>query len=119
MSACGAMGPSMVAFLREIYGRAKEADNEVPHVAAARPKALVEHDGSFVVLGHALEHSVRGHGYRVPEPHYPPRQHSQPLRHGAARYLLGTTDTDSYSMIIKLCHVLHLSYIREGQSMQL
>ncbi len=26
MSACGAMGPSMVAFLREVYGRAKEAD---------------------------------------------------------------------------------------------
>ena len=32
--------------------------------AAASPEALVEHDGddgSFVVLGHALEHSVRGH----------------------------------------------------------
>ena len=26
MSACGAMGPSMVAFLKEVYGRAKEAD---------------------------------------------------------------------------------------------
>ena len=26
MSACGTMGPSMVAFLKEVYGRAKEAD---------------------------------------------------------------------------------------------
>ena len=26
MSACGAMGPSMVAFLKEVYGRAKEPD---------------------------------------------------------------------------------------------
>ena len=26
MSACGAMGPSMVAFLKEVYGRAKGAD---------------------------------------------------------------------------------------------
>ena len=26
MSACGAMGPSMVAFLKEVYGRAKSAD---------------------------------------------------------------------------------------------
>ena len=26
MSACGAVGPSMVAFLKEVYGRAKEAD---------------------------------------------------------------------------------------------
>ena len=26
MSACGAMGPSMVAFLKEVYGRAREAD---------------------------------------------------------------------------------------------
>ena len=26
MSACGAMGPSMMAFLKEVYGRAKEAD---------------------------------------------------------------------------------------------
>ena len=26
MSACGAMGPSMVAFLKQAYGRAKEAD---------------------------------------------------------------------------------------------
>ena len=26
MSACGAMGPSMVAFLKEVYGRVKEAD---------------------------------------------------------------------------------------------
>jgi hypothetical protein len=26
MSACGAMGQSMVAFLKEVYGRAKEAD---------------------------------------------------------------------------------------------
>ena len=45
-----------------------------PHVAAASPEALVEHDDSFVVLGHVLEHSVRGHGYRVPEPHHPTRQ---------------------------------------------
>ena len=46
--------------------------NHVPHVAAASPEALVEHDGGFVVLGHALVHSVRGHGCRVPEPHHPP-----------------------------------------------
>ena len=26
MSACGDMGPSMIAFLKEVYGRAKEAD---------------------------------------------------------------------------------------------
>ncbi len=26
MSACGAMGPSMVAFLKQAYGRAKDAD---------------------------------------------------------------------------------------------
>ena len=26
MSSCGAMGPSTVAFLKEVYGRAKEAD---------------------------------------------------------------------------------------------
>jgi len=38
---------------------------QVSHVAAAGPEALVEHDGGFVVLGHALEHSVRGHGCRV------------------------------------------------------
>ena len=38
----------------------------------------MQHDGSFLVLGHALELSVRGHGCRVPEAHHPPRQHSQP-----------------------------------------
>ena len=27
MSACGAMGPSMMAFLKQAYGRAKDADN--------------------------------------------------------------------------------------------
>ena len=29
----------------------------------------MEHDGSFIVLGHALGHSMRGHGCRDPEPH--------------------------------------------------
>ena len=68
MSACGAMGPSMVAFLLEVYGRAKEADKFLmsPQGAAASTEAHVEHDSDFVVLGHAFEHSVRGHGRRVP-----------------------------------------------------
>jgi len=43
------IGSSMVTFFKEVYGRAKEAH--------------VEHDGGFIVLGHALEHSVRGHGF--------------------------------------------------------
>ena len=38
----------------------------------------------FVVLGHALEHSVHGHGRRVPKSHHPPRQHSQHPRRGTA-----------------------------------
>ena len=73
MSACGAMGPSMVVFLKEVYGRAKEADKFLMSQQPA-PEVLVEHDDSFVVLGHALEleHSVRGHVCRVPEPHHPP-----------------------------------------------
>ena len=35
------MGPSMVAFLKEVYGRAKEVEK----FATASPKAHVEHDG--------------------------------------------------------------------------
>jgi len=35
-----------------------------------RPRYSFTDDGSFVVLGHALDHSVRGHGRRVPEPHH-------------------------------------------------
>ena len=31
MSACGAMGPSMMAFLKEVYGRAKGADKFLMH----------------------------------------------------------------------------------------
>ena len=56
----------------------------VPRVATASPEALVEHDGGFVALGHALKHSVRSHGCRVPEPHHPSRQQPQPPRRGAA-----------------------------------
>ena len=56
------MGPSMVAFLREVYGRAKEADKFL--MSQQPPEVLVEHDGSFLVLGHALEHSMRSHGCR-------------------------------------------------------
>jgi len=44
----------------------------------------IAHGTRFVVLGYALEHSVRGHGCWVPEPHHPPRQHYQPPRRGAA-----------------------------------
>ena len=36
ISAFGAMGPSMVAFLKEVYGR---ANRQVPHVATASPEA--------------------------------------------------------------------------------
>ena len=60
---------------------------QVPHVATASTEAHMEHDGGFVVLGHALEHSVRDHGRRVSEPHHPPRQQSQPPRRGAAAQL--------------------------------
>ena len=40
---------------------------------AAGTEVHLEHLGGFVVLGHALEHSVRGQGCRVPEPHHPPQ----------------------------------------------
>ena len=56
------MGPSMVAFLREVYGRAKEADK---FLMSQQP--ALEHTWNTMVapsfLGHKLEHSVRGHGY--------------------------------------------------------
>ena len=53
------MGSSMVVFLKEVYGRAKEADK---FLMSQQPSLKhVEHDGGFVFLGHALEHSVRGH----------------------------------------------------------
>ena len=45
--------------------RPSQGGRQVLHIAAASPEVLVEHDGGFVVLGHALEHSVRGHGRRV------------------------------------------------------
>jgi len=53
--ACGAMDPSMVAFLKEVYGRAKEADKFLMLQQPALKQALMEHDGGFVVLGYALE----------------------------------------------------------------
>ena len=40
--------------------RPSQGDRQVPHVAKACFKAHVQHDGGFVVLGHALENSVRG-----------------------------------------------------------
>ncbi len=52
--------------------RPSKGGRQVPHVAAASTEAHVEHDGGVVVLGHAIEHSVRGHGRRVAEPHHPP-----------------------------------------------
>ena len=45
----------MVAFLKEVYGRAKEADKFLM-------SQQLEHDGGVVILGHALQRSVRGHG---------------------------------------------------------
>jgi len=44
----------MVAFLKRSL-RPSQGGRQVPHVAAASPGALVEHDGGFVVLLHALE----------------------------------------------------------------
>ena len=66
----------MVAFFKQAYGRAKDADKFLSF-AAAGDKVHLEHKGDFVVLGHAPEHSMRGHGCRVPEPHHPSRQHPQ------------------------------------------
>ena len=51
----------MVAFLKEVVLRPSQESRQVPHVATTIPEALVENDGGFIVLGHALEHSV--HGY--------------------------------------------------------
>jgi len=45
--------------------RPRQGSRQVPHVAAASTDAHVEHDGGLVVLVHALEHSVRGHGRRT------------------------------------------------------
>ena len=64
--------------------RPSEGHRQVPHVAAAGAKVHLEHNGDFVVLGYAPEHSMRGHGRRVPEPHHPSRQHPQPPRRGAS-----------------------------------
>jgi len=58
MSAYGAMGPSMVAFEKEVYGRVKE-HRQIPCVGP-----LVA-----VVLGHALEHGVHGDGRCAPGPY--------------------------------------------------
>ena len=78
MSACGAIGPWMVAILKGVYGRAKEVEKFL----MSRQPALghVVHDGGVVVLGYAIEHSVRGHGCRVLEQHPSSRQHPQPRR---------------------------------------
>ena len=46
--------------------RPSQGSRQVPHVATDGPEALVEHDGGFVVFGHALAHSVRDHGCRTP-----------------------------------------------------
>ena len=44
--------------------RPSEGRRQVPHVAAAGAKVHLEHNGDFVVLGYAPEHSMRGHGRR-------------------------------------------------------
>jgi len=61
MSACGAMGPTIVAFLKEVYGRAKDADKFLMSQQPAF-EVLMEHDGGFVFLGHVPEHCMRGNG---------------------------------------------------------
>ena len=53
-------------------------------VAALIPETYMDHGDGIVFLGHALDHSVRGHGRRLPEPHHPPRQYPKPPRRGAA-----------------------------------
>jgi len=59
----------MVAFLKGVYGRAKEVDKFL----MSQQPALKHTWNTMVafVLGYALEHSVRGHGRRVSEPHHP------------------------------------------------
>ena len=44
----------------------------------------MEYGDGIVFLVHVLEHSVRGHGRRLPEPHHPLRQHAKLPRRGAA-----------------------------------
>ena len=63
------MSPSMVAFLKEVYGQAKQGSRQVPHVAAASVEVLVENDGGLVFLGHAPEHCMCSNGRGVPESH--------------------------------------------------
>ncbi len=53
MSACGVMGPSMVAFLKEVYGRAKGSDKFLMSQQPALKYSwnTVKHDGGLVFLG--------------------------------------------------------------------
>ncbi len=53
MSAYGAIKPSMVAFLKEVYGRAKDAAKLLMSQQPASIEVLVEHDDGLVFLGHA------------------------------------------------------------------
>ncbi len=69
MSACGAMGPSMVAFI------------EV--VTAASIEAFVEHDGGLVFFGRASEHAMQRTRGSKTAASFTATQHSQPPRHGA------------------------------------
>ena len=79
------MGPSMVTFLKEVNGRAKEADKILmSHQGALSPETHIEHGDRIVFLAHTLEYCVVGIGCRLPEPHYPLRQHPQIPRRGAA-----------------------------------
>jgi hypothetical protein len=58
MSACGvSYGPLDGG--PQTSPRPNQVDRQVPHVATASTEAHVEHDGGFVLLGHAFEHCVR------------------------------------------------------------
>jgi hypothetical protein len=65
------MGPSTVAFLKDVFAQAKAA-GKFQNDAAIGDEVHVEHHGGIVVLGHAPERGVHGDRRGVPEPHHHP-----------------------------------------------
>jgi len=70
MSACGASYEPLDGWWPSSKKSTAEA-RKPTGIKATGTEAHMEYYGGFVVLGHALEHSMRGHGRRVPKPHYP------------------------------------------------